>query len=102
MVDANQAWTYFPPYWDRKTALKVAKELEKYDVLWLEEPLPITDLKGYAELRKNTSVMIAGGELEYGLFRIRELLENECFRHNTARSKSKWRVNRNEENSSTC
>ncbi len=79
MVDANQAWTYFPPYWDGKTALKVAKELEKYDVLWLEEPLPITNLKGYAELRRSTSVMIAGGELEYGIFRIRELLENECF-----------------------
>ncbi|MHA1593494.1 MAG: mandelate racemase/muconate lactonizing enzyme family protein [Candidatus Baldrarchaeia archaeon] len=79
MVDANQAWTYFPPYWDRKTALAVAKELEKLDVVWLEEPLPITDLEGYADLRRRTSVRIAGGELEYGLHRIREHLERGCF-----------------------
>jgi len=26
-VDANQAWSYTPPYWSRKTALKVAREL---------------------------------------------------------------------------
>lgn len=74
-VDANQAWSYTPPYWDRKTALRVAKELEKYEVAWLEEPLYKDDIEGYRWLRENTTVPIAGGELEHGLWRFRMLAQ---------------------------
>ncbi|WP_202318696.1 mandelate racemase/muconate lactonizing enzyme family protein [Archaeoglobus neptunius] len=78
-VDANQAWSYTPPYWSRKVALKVARELENYDVLWLEEPLWKDDVEGYRWLRENTTVEIAGGELEHGLQRFRMLIENGAF-----------------------
>ncbi len=78
-VDANQAWSYTPPYWSRKQALKVARELEKYDVLWLEEPLWKDDIEGYRWLRENTGIEIAGGELEHGLQRFRMLIENGAF-----------------------
>jgi L-alanine-DL-glutamate epimerase-like enolase superfamily enzyme len=78
-VDANQAWSYTPPYWDRKDALKVARELEKYDVAWLEEPLFKDDIDGYRWLRDKTTVPISGGELEHGLQRFRILIENRCF-----------------------
>ena len=78
-VDANQAWSYTPPYWSKKTALKVAKELENYDILWLEEPLWKDDVEGYKWLRENTSVEISGGELEHGLQRFRMLIENGAF-----------------------
>lgn len=77
-VDANQAWSYTPPYWDRKTALRVAKELEKYDVAWLEEPLYKDDIEGYRWLRENTTIPIAGGELEHGIWKFRMLAENRA------------------------
>ncbi len=78
-VDANQAWSYTPPYWSRKQALKVARELEKYDVAWLEEPLYKDDVEGYRWLRNNTTVEISGGELEHRLQRFRMLIESGAF-----------------------
>lgn len=78
-VDANQAWSYTPPYWSRKQALRVARELERYDVDWLEEPLYKDDVEGYRWLRENTTIEIAGGELEHGLQRFRMLIEKGAF-----------------------
>ncbi|MET1124218.1 MAG: mandelate racemase/muconate lactonizing enzyme family protein [Archaeoglobaceae archaeon] len=78
-VDANQAWSYTPPYWSRKVALKVAKELESLGVLWLEEPLWKDDIEGYKWLRDNVGIEIAGGELEHGLQRFRMLIESGAF-----------------------
>jgi L-alanine-DL-glutamate epimerase-like enolase superfamily enzyme len=71
MVDGNWGW-YLPGdrrtgAWDRKTARAAVKELERYDVFWLEEPLYAYDYEGLAELRASTSVRIAGGELNAGL-----------------------------------
>ena len=68
MVDANQnnkSMNY--NFWSRRTALKVAKELDKLDVYWLEEPLPRTDMEGLAEIRAAVDMYIAGGE-HYGSF----------------------------------
>lgn len=80
MVDANQAFTYFPPQWDRYTALKFALELEKLDVWWLEEPLHRSDLDGYRWLRsKLKALLIAGGELERGFYRANELILKGCY-----------------------
>ncbi|WP_062421132.1 mandelate racemase/muconate lactonizing enzyme family protein, partial [Sulfolobus acidocaldarius] len=74
-VDANQAWTFTPPYWDRMTALKVAKELEQYDVEWLEEPLYREDIEGYRWLRERSNIKISGGELEYDLSRFKAFVD---------------------------
>ena len=43
-------------------AVRVAHELEPLDVGWFEEPLPWTQIALYAEVRRRTSVPIAGGE----------------------------------------
>ncbi|HMO59862.1 MAG TPA: mandelate racemase/muconate lactonizing enzyme family protein [Roseiflexaceae bacterium] len=48
--------------WDLPTARAVLQALEPYDLFFFEEPLPYTDPWGYAELRRATSVPIAGGE----------------------------------------
>ncbi|MCL6547371.1 MAG: mandelate racemase/muconate lactonizing enzyme family protein [Alicyclobacillus sp.] len=75
MVDVNQGWRMpgdTRAYWDRKTALQVAKELEQYGVYWLEEPLHRTDFKGLAQLRESTSVRIAAGELNRDISDFRE------------------------------
>jgi L-alanine-DL-glutamate epimerase-like enolase superfamily enzyme len=78
-VDANQAWRISPPFWSRKTALSVARELEKYEVEWLEEPLFKDDLEGLRWLRSKVDVPIAGGELEHGVHRFRQIIESGAY-----------------------
>jgi D-galactarolactone cycloisomerase len=66
MVDANQGWRMpgdVTPRWSVDTAIAFAKELERLDVYWLEEPLPTEDIDGYAALARATGVRIAAGEL---------------------------------------
>ncbi len=45
--------------YDYHTALRVARELERRNVFWLEAPLPIDDFSGYVELSKSISIPIA-------------------------------------------
>jgi L-alanine-DL-glutamate epimerase-like enolase superfamily enzyme len=66
MVDANQGWRMpgdLTPRWTREVAGDFARELERLDVYWLEEPLPTDDVEGYAELRRSSGVRIAAGEM---------------------------------------
>jgi L-alanine-DL-glutamate epimerase-like enolase superfamily enzyme len=79
ICDAIQAWKSEPPYWSRRFALKMAQELEKLEVLWLEEPLFRTDLEGLAELASKVGIPIAGGEIEFGLHYFKELLLRGCY-----------------------
>jgi len=78
-VDANQAWRVTPPFWNRRMALRVARELEKYEVEWLEEPLFKDDLEGLRWLRSKVDVPIAGGELEHGIHRFKQIIESEAY-----------------------
>ena len=75
MVDANQAPNPLPPFWSRKRALNFARALEELKCKWLEEPLPMHDLYGIKELQEKAEILIAGGELEQGEDRFRQLLE---------------------------
>jgi D-galactarolactone cycloisomerase len=58
MVDANQCYS-------RHLALKVGRELERLDVLFFEEPLPIDDVDGHSFLAGRLDVRIATGENMY-------------------------------------
>ena len=40
---------------------RLARRLEPYDPLWFEEPVPPEDIEGYLEVKRNTSLLIAGG-----------------------------------------
>jgi D-galactarolactone cycloisomerase len=66
MVDLNQGWRMprdrSRPL-ERQAVQKLAAELRELDVFWLEEPLPREDVPGYAQLRKETGLRIAGGEM---------------------------------------
>ena len=55
MVDAHQCCS-------AHLALKVGRELERYDVLFFEEPLPTDDLEGHRLLAQRLDVRIATGE----------------------------------------
>ncbi len=66
--------------WSFKRALDTAKELERLDVFFLEEPLPRFDFEQLAELNRLTSINLAGGEEQNpGVHEFRWLLEQGCF-----------------------
>lgn len=60
MVDVGRMVNWSVPY-----ALQMARRLRKYNIYWLEEPLPQDDLEGYITLTKESDVWIAAGEGEY-------------------------------------
>ena len=81
MVDCNQGWrmpwdTAAP--WTVAKALEVARELEKQNVYWIEEPLHRGDYDGYAQLRRMTPLRVAGGELTRERYEFDQLLAREC------------------------
>jgi len=48
--------------WNANTAIKIGRQLEKFEVYWLEEPLPPDDLDGYVETKNALDILIAGLE----------------------------------------
>ena len=78
MVDANQGWRMpgdLTPRWDLDTAVEFARELERLDVYWLEEPLAAWDLEGYAALCGSSSVRLAAGEMVRTTAEARDLVQ---------------------------
>lgn len=60
IVDAVQGSTSNP--WATKVSINLAKELEKYKVLFFEEPCRVENLEGYKEIKSRTNINIAGAE----------------------------------------
>ncbi len=56
MVDANQQW-------DRATALRMGRQLEEFNLIWIEEPLDAYDFEGHAHLAQVLDTPIATGEM---------------------------------------
>jgi L-alanine-DL-glutamate epimerase-like enolase superfamily enzyme len=71
MVDANNGWS-------TRTAIRMAKRLERFDINWLEEPVIAEDYDGYAMVAASTDIPIAGGESEYTKFGFKELFLRNC------------------------
>jgi L-lyxonate dehydratase len=68
MADAYMGWTL-------DYAKRMLPLLEPFNLRWLEEPVIPDDIHGYAELKRRTSIPIAGGEHEFTLYGFRELLD---------------------------
>jgi len=80
MVDANQAHVMTAgPIWDFKRAAKTARELEKFSIVWLEEPLPGHDFDDLSLLCKSSPIRIAGGEDNQGVHEFRCMLEKGAY-----------------------
>lgn len=60
MIDANQGFTV-------SEAIRRAAMYERFDIAWLEEPLPADDVEGHAQLARQTRIPIAVGESLYGI-----------------------------------
>lgn len=56
MVDANQQW-------DRATAIRAGRAMERFNLIWLEEPLDAYDAEGHAALAAALDTPIATGEM---------------------------------------
>jgi L-alanine-DL-glutamate epimerase-like enolase superfamily enzyme len=69
MVDVNGTW-------DVDTAIQQLKRWERYDVYWLEEPVPPDDIPGYVRVRQRAGrTYIVGGEQHVGVMEFRQLIE---------------------------
>ena len=60
------------------SAIRLAKILEKYDVLWFEEPVPPENVDELARVAQHTSVPIATGERLSTKWDYRRLLEKQA------------------------
>jgi L-alanine-DL-glutamate epimerase-like enolase superfamily enzyme len=81
MVDCNQGWRLpwdTEPPWTLKDAVTVARELERLNVYWMEEPLHRGDYDGMRALRESVDVRIAGGEMTRQAHELRELISRGC------------------------
>lgn len=75
---ADAGMCYVDTAWDFNTALRVARQLEKLDLLWLEEPLINDDIDGYARLTAAVDVPIAAGENEYTKYGFKDLIDKRA------------------------
>jgi L-alanine-DL-glutamate epimerase-like enolase superfamily enzyme len=72
MLDANCPWS-------PTEAIAIARALEPFSLLWLEEPVwPPEDYDGLARVRRATSIPIAAGENEATVYGFRELLAKDA------------------------
>lgn len=69
--DVNGAWTV-------GTAKKQLRRLEKYDIEYIEQPLPLEDLNGLALLRKMTCIPIAVDESAYTLQDVHAIIKHDA------------------------
>jgi D-galactarolactone cycloisomerase len=71
MVDPNHAY-------NASSAIKMAKAIEPYDILWIEEPVPPEDIKGYKEVKAATSIAISGGEAEFTAYGFKHFIDERA------------------------
>jgi galactonate dehydratase len=65
----------FHGYWNLPSAVRIAKALEPYDVLWLEEMLPQDSLAAYRALKRETRIPLILSERLMTRWQFREVLE---------------------------
>jgi D-galactarolactone cycloisomerase len=71
MVDINGNYTV-------DLALQSLRLIEPYNIFWCEEPLPVHDLAGHAELRARSPISIATGEGLHGLPQFKDWVDGRA------------------------
>jgi L-alanine-DL-glutamate epimerase-like enolase superfamily enzyme len=83
MCDGNKATLNYASQkgipWDFTRAVETAKEYQRMNVYWLEEPFPRYDFDDLTELNRLIEMKLAGGEGNRGIHEFRTLLERGCF-----------------------
>jgi L-alanine-DL-glutamate epimerase-like enolase superfamily enzyme len=70
-VDAHGAF-------DVASAIRLGEALEPYKLMWIEDPIPMTNMAALAKVAEATSTPICTGELLFTRFQFRELLERQA------------------------
>ena len=71
MVDLNQA--LLP-----KQAIQLGRQLEEFNLVWIEEPVASHDFAGHARVVNSLDTDIASGETEYTRFGMQQMIENKA------------------------
>lgn len=83
MVDANQAQSSgnWQPgvLWDFRRAVETARELQRLNCYWLEEPLPRYAFPQLAQLNNRVEIAIAGGENNPGVHEFVQMLDQNVY-----------------------
>lgn len=69
MLDINQGW-------DVNTAISIGKELDQYNLYWLEDPINHQDYEGLARIADALNTPVSAGEYHYGIIPFRYMLEH--------------------------
>jgi L-alanine-DL-glutamate epimerase-like enolase superfamily enzyme len=70
-IDPNEAW-------DVATAVDRIRLLERYDLDWVEQPVPAGDVNGLAHVRHSVGVKIAADQAVFTTAQLRNVLEKEA------------------------
>jgi len=68
-----------PTLWNFKRAFDTAREYQRLNVYWFEEPLPRFDYQQLRELNRLVAMPMAGGEGNWSIHEFKDMLDNECF-----------------------
>jgi galactonate dehydratase len=66
-----------PPWLTPADAARLARALEPYNLLWIEDPISPDNIDGYQRIRDAANVPLAAGERSATIFGHRELIERE-------------------------
>jgi len=72
VLDVNQGWESVG------YALSIVQELEKFNIAWIEQPLPYYDYDGLKQLRKKTKIPIMVDESCHGLLDLKNLFKSDA------------------------
>lgn len=64
--------------WNLPMAVRVAEEVEQYDPMWFEDPIPVDNITCFANLRKKTKLPILASERLVTKYQFRELFEKDA------------------------
>ena len=73
MVDINQGW-------DRSTALRTIRQLEKFELSIIEQPVPAWDIEGLAKIQALVNTPLSADEALYGTHQAVELIRRDAAR----------------------
>jgi galactonate dehydratase len=66
-----------PPWFTVPDAIRVGQELEEYDLLFFEDPVPPENLDALAKVAESLSLPVAAGERASTIYGCRELIERQ-------------------------
>jgi L-alanine-DL-glutamate epimerase-like enolase superfamily enzyme len=68
-----------PTLWTFKRAFDTAREYQRMNVYWFEEPLPRYAYELLGELNRLIEMPMAGGESNWGVHEFKQMLDHGCF-----------------------